>query len=285
MTKRLREFVYLNEMSLNNHLSSLGEGIPEEITQVSGSETETSGEAKIGVPQVGLGGGGRRSYLDTDNLETRLRVSSPYHFQRLRELLQKEEIPVKDAQDSLERGDVVEISGDVSAMSLFRFEIVLSAFLSLMNQETHDSLEQLQNGEQDVSEDLSMGEIEQVEQIRELVRHFSGGEISVRTISDGNPFGIPLKRDHMRGDPARVFLENREYTIFGRVESILGANDQWDPATVTNVLDKYVPQEQAGEEFRSYLKIASRDLDMNMEDEDMLIKGSGCILHPIAVYW
>lgn len=77
MTNQLKEFVYLNEVSINNHLSSMGRGVPEEIVQRSGEETETSGNAKVGIPSVGLGAGGQRSYLDSDNLETRITVTGP----------------------------------------------------------------------------------------------------------------------------------------------------------------------------------------------------------------
>ena len=89
----------------------------------------------------------------------------------------------------------------------------------------------------------------------------------------------------MRSNPARVFFENREYTIFGRVESLTQRGEQWDPAVVTDILDTYMPHEGTGDEMRTVLKQVSRELNMPMSDEDFIIESPGSVVYPIAVHW
>jgi hypothetical protein len=284
MSRKLREFVYLDQASLSNHLSSLGEGIPQEIIQQSGDETETSGQGKIGLSSLGLGASGKHSRLSSDNVETTLQATAPYHFQHLLNLLEDEEITVHHKlEPGLERGDIVEVTDELSAMSLFQFELLLDAFLSMMNQEVHESFDELNEG--DISEDVSLEEIEQIEELQYIIQQFSGGNIPLRTLSTEQPAGMLLDPQNVRGNPQRIFLEKRRYTVFGKIEEVLSEDETWDPATVTQILDRYVPQERAGPELRRDLKNVSRELNMNLTDEDMVIEGPAVIVHPIAVYW
>ena len=283
MPNKLREFVYLDQVSLSNHLSSLGEGIPQEIIQQSGDESETTGQGKIGLSSLGLGASGKHSRLSSDNIETTLQATAPYHFQHLKDLLEEEGIPVhKEVKPNLERGDIVELTDELSAMSLFQFELLLDAFLRMMNQEVHESLDEL---EENISDDVSLQEIEQLEELQYIIQQFSGGNISLRTHSTEQPAGMLLDPQNVRGNPERVFLEKRRYTVFGKIEEVLSEDETWDPATVTQILDRYVPQEEAGPELRRDLKNVSRDLNMDLTNEDMLIKGPAIVIHPMAIYW
>ena len=287
MTNQLREFVYLNEVSINNHLSSMGRGVPEEVVQQTGEETETSGNAKVGIPSVGLGAGGQRSYLDSDNVETRITVTGPYRFQELRDEIEDAGITIHDGNttEMISRGDVVEISGKLKPMSLFKFEIAFKAFLDVMDNETQQYLQEIDYQDQQVQEEISEEDIEELKNMLKLIRRFSGDKIPLRLDVGGYPFGIPLDRNHMRSNPERVFFEDREYTVFGRVESLVRGEEQWDPAAVTDIIDTYISQEQTGEEMRTVLKQVSREFNMQMSDEDFIITSPGSIVHPIAVHW
>jgi len=287
MPNQLREFVYLNEVSINNHLSSMGRGVPEEVVQQSGEETETSGNAKVGIPSVGLGAGGKRSYLDSDNLETRITVTGPYRFQELRDEIEDAGIPIHDGSNpsELSRGDVVEVSGKLKPMSLFKFEIAFKAFLDIMDNETQQYLQEIDYQDQQVQEEISEEDVEELKNMLNLIQRFAGDKIPLRADVDSHPFGIPLDRNHMRSNPERVFFEDREYTVFGRVENLVQDAEQWDPAAVTDIIDTYVPQEQTGEEMRTILKQVSRKFNMQLSDEDFIIKSPGSIIHPIAVHW
>lgn len=287
MPNQLREFVYLNEVSINNHLSSMGRGVPEEVVQQSGEETETSGNAKVGIPSVGLGAGGKRSYLDSDNLETRITVTGPYRFQELRDEIEDAGIHIHDGSNpsELSRGDVVEVSGKLKPMSLFKFEIAFKAFLDIMDNETQQYLQEIDYQDQQVQEEISEEDVEELKNMLNLIQRFAGDKIPLRADVDSHPFGIPLDRNHMRNNPERVFFEDREYTAFGRVENLVQDAEQWDPAAVTDIIDTYVPQEQTGEEMRTILKQVSREFNMQLSDEDFIIKSPGSIIHPIAVHW
>lgn len=285
MVNQLREFVYLNEVSVNNHLSSMGRGVPEEVVQQSEEGTETKGNAKVGVPSVGLGAGGERSYLDSDNVETRISITGPYRFQELYDEIKDEGIDIQDGSnpDTLSRGDVIEVSGKLEPMSLFKFEIAIKAILDILDNETRESLEELDIEEQE--EELSEEDIEELKNILQVIQRFSGDKLPLRIGIDEYPFGISIDRGHMRNNPARVFFEEREYTVFGRIENSIQETEHWDPAAVTDILDTYMPQEQTGEEFRTVLKQVSSEINIAMDNEDFIIEPPGSIIYPIAIFW
>lgn len=113
----LREFVYLNELSLNSHLSSLGVGIPEEILKKSGSKTEKSGSAEGGltIPGTSLGikGGGRLSHMDKSNVQKRIQITAPYRFEELLNQISENGFDIIGNENlgATSRVDVVKIKG------------------------------------------------------------------------------------------------------------------------------------------------------------------------------
>jgi len=82
MADSLRYFVYIDETSLNSNLSSLGRGVLEEITEVTGSEKETSGEGSIGTSSLELGASGEHSRINAENVISTI-GSSQLNFQHL----------------------------------------------------------------------------------------------------------------------------------------------------------------------------------------------------------
>ena len=282
MNEGLRNFVYLNESTLNDHLSSLGEGVPQEVVQQSGGETETSGEAKVGVPSIGLGAGGQRTRLSLDTAETTMRILAPYHFQRLEQLIDEREGPLfsNDSDGLPSRGATVEITGEVSPMGLFEFEAAMRSTLELLEGEVQQELEE--RGDQN---QISEEEMEDMEAIETLIARFTGDRIPLQMNLNSNPYVIPLDRDFMRVSPVDEFFENRQYTVFGRVESTISSDEEWDPTIATRVLDRYVPEEQTGESLRAELKQVSTAMNISIKDKDLLAHGPGCVIHPIGMYW
>jgi hypothetical protein len=290
MTNKLREFVYLDEISINSHLSSIGKGIPEEVIQQSSDETETSGKAEAGIPGTSIGAGGERNYLDVNSTETRMDVSAPYRFQELRESIMNENINIyqEDNLADLSRGNVVELSGILKPMSLFKFEIVVNSLLDTINNEAVRRLDEIQNSglqqaQGSQQEDIDEDDIEMLENILYLIQEFSGNKLSTQLQMKNIFFAVPLNRTKMRKSPAEAFFEERDYTIFGRVKRPI--NESWDPTQVTNILDKHVPEENAGEELRSDLKPVAEQLNIPMNEEDFLVSEPGYVIHPIAAYW
>ena len=285
MADSLRDFVYINEDSLNSNLSSLGRGVLEEITEESGSEKQTGGKGSVGAPSLGLGASGDHHRLNTENVTSTLRVLAPYRFNSLESLVETEDIPVFDGTEGSppSRSDTIEISGEVSAMSLFKLESALGALDGMMGGETMDTLDEL--GDEDLTEDVSPNAMRMMGKIQDVVSQFTGSAIPLRMSVNGYPFAIPLHREFMRTSAEDEFLSERQYTVFGRVERNITSEEEWDPVTLTRILDKDTPQEQSGQKLRADMKEWAAEMNISMERDDMLIDGPASILHPIAVYW
>jgi len=281
MDTQLRNFVYLDDSTLNDHLSSLGQGIPQEVVQQSGGETETSGNAKIGIPNIGLGAGGERTRLNLDSAETTLRILAPDRFQQLEELVADNgETLYSNPSEVPPRGSTIEITGEVSPMGLFKFEAALRSMLELVGDELQQALD-----EQDDVENITDEDIQGMEQIEVMVSQLAGDKIPLEIVVDEKSYVTPLSREFMRVSPFSEFAENREYTVFGRVESTIDDDEQWDPTLATSVLDRYVPQENAGEDLRSRVRTMSRQMDMEIGGDNLIANGPGCVIHPIGMYW
>jgi len=286
MTGKLREFVYLDEVSLDNCLSSLGEGVPEDMLKESGSETSSTGGLTAKIPYVNIGGRAERNYSNSSNLQTKIALSSPYRFQTLKTKIEDNNINVytnEDDLDALSRGDVLELSGTITTMSLFKLEIAIKAILSLMDEDTQGAMDAIQDEEDTI---VSENESEEMRMLSMLVEKFTGDKIPLRMEINGYPIGLELDRASVRMNPARVFLDPHEYTLFGRVEHVLRSDrETWDPVDATNILDRYLSEERVGEEFRSEISVAADQLQIPMNEEDMLITGPGAVVHPIGIYW
>jgi hypothetical protein len=264
----LRDFVYIDDISLNSNLSSLGRGVPSEVVRSSEGETEKSGEA--GAKVWGIGAKGRYSGFDRNAVETTLQITAPYRFQDLIDELDENDIDVYENPDprSVARGDVVRIDGSAKPMSLFKFEVTVRTIRELLNSQTIESLEELD--EDDMDEDVNSDEIET---IQNLIEQFTGDKIPIRMEGEDWTYGTALNRDDMRLPPSVAFLEEPEYTIFGRVEQRILDNNTWDPILATNIIDKYLPEDSAGEEMREGLEETAEEMNLSMEPEDWELPG------------
>ena len=277
----LRDFVYIDDGSLNSNLSSLGRGIPSEVIRSSEGETEKSGEA--GATLWGIGAKGNYLGVDRNAAETTLEITAPFRFQDLIESLEEHEIDIHENPDprSLERGDVVRISGNAKPMSLFKFEATIKTIREILNTQIKKSLEDLDEA-QNWDEEVDLGEISTVQN---LIEEFTGDRIPLRIETDDWAYGVTLERENMRILPSRAFLEEQQYILFGRVERRISRNNSWDPILATNIMDRYMPEETNGEEMRESLEDAAREMNIPMEDEDWELSGHTATIRPIAMFW
>jgi|GEM_PF-3411288 len=277
----LRDFVYIDDGSLNSNLSSLGRGIPSEVIRSSEGETEKSGEA--GATLWGIGAKGNYLGVDRNAVETTLEITAPFRFQDLIESLEEHEIDIHENPDprSLERGDVVRISGNAKPMSLFKFEATIKTIREILNTQIKKSLEDLDEA-QNWDEEVDLGEISTVQN---LIEEFTGDRIPLRIETDDWAYGVTLERENMRILPSRAFLEEQQYILFGRVERRISRNNSWDPILATNIMDRYMPEETNGEEMRESLEDAAREMNIPMEDEDWELSGHTATIRPIAMFW
>ncbi|MFC6940039.1 hypothetical protein ACFQE8_08700 [Salinirubellus sp. GCM10025818] len=276
----LREFVYIDDESLNSNLSSLGRGVPSEIIQSSEGETEKAGQA--GGTIWGIGAKGKYAGIDRNTIETTLQITAPYRFQDLLNALEENDIEIHHNPDprSVARGDVVRIEGQAKPMSLFKFEVTLKTIRELLNQQTQQSLEELDDAE--IEEDVDLA---QLDVIQELIEHFTGSTLPLRVVTDDAKYGVALDREKMRLSPSRAFLNEQEYTLFGRVDQRILADSSWDPILATKILNRYLPEDSSSEEMRESLEEVAREINLSMEAEDWELTGHTATIHPIVLFW
>lgn len=129
-----REFIYLNEQSINGHLSSMGVGIETGAQKSQKSESEQEGRLRAILPLFGgaVDGEAKHRQLSSEDFQQQINLTAPYRFARLKEEFRSAGIDIKNPfEQGVSSGDVVEITGTIEAMSLFRIEIHEEAVASL----------------------------------------------------------------------------------------------------------------------------------------------------------
>lgn len=279
----LREFIYIDNESMNSNLSSLGRGLPSEMVESSEGESEKSGEA--GGRFWGIGVGGGLSKIDRSSVETTLEISAPYRFQDLIETIDERGITVHENPDpsDVSRGSVVKIHGNAVPMSLFKFEVAIRTIREIFNQGFVDTMGEIEGSIED--NDVSSEEIQQAEILQDLIEHFTGRKVPLRISGGSNYYGVELDRGKMRMPPSRAFLEEQEYTLFGRVERSIEQGSSWDPILATSIMNRYMPGEPAPEEMREILEEVGEEMNIPTVEEDWELPGRTLVIQPIAMFW
>lgn len=96
----LRELVYIDDTSVNGHLSSMGVGLETGVDESSGN-TEGSRSrffGNINVPglPLGLGGEGEKHQQKTEDIQKQIDITVPYRLQTLREIIEASGSEIKD---------------------------------------------------------------------------------------------------------------------------------------------------------------------------------------------
>jgi len=276
----LREFVYIDKDSLNNNLSSLGRGIPSEVTRSTEDQTEKGGSA--GGRLAGIGGEGEYRTSDSEQIETRLDITAPYRFQDLLDAIDEAEIDIKENPDprGTNRSDLVKITGEFHPMALLKFDMALDAFGIFMGQEFNEGLKELG------SDPVFQPEQEkQFQTFGDIIEKFSGNEYPVRVENDGNQYCIPLERSNMRTSVYEAFQETTEYTVYGRVERHIPGNEEWQPVHALDVLSEYTQEEGKAKEFLDDMEDSAEQMNISISEDDKRVRGHTAVVDPIAIYW
>lgn len=276
--KELREFIYLDNTSLNSHLSSLGKALPSEMVRSTEGETEKGGHAGGGV--LGAKLGGKYTDIDRDAVETTMTVTSPYRFQDFLDTLEEEGIDIYENPDprSVDRGDLVRIEGHARPMALFKYEMAVKTIRMLANQETQSSLQNLEG------DSFDPVQLQQLKSFEKAIEQFIGGGIPLRFDSGEHLYGTALDREMMRTDPISTFLDEPQFKMIGRVKQRILGNETWDPVLATDLTDRYLPNESS-DEVREQLEPDEEDININTTDEDWKLEEQTASIHPIAVFW
>jgi len=297
MPDKLREFIYLDDVSVNSHLSSLGKALPREVVEQSESGKETEGGGNIKVAK------GSRTWSESSGTETTRDATAPYRFEELRETLDEEGIQIHDNPDprAVSRGDVIRIDGTTVPMSLYKIELAAMSFLEIfdgmMESDVIDDIDELadqnerdqnidpqRKGDEDKME-LSEA-LDDLRMILELAEEFIGEGIPIRVVNETGTYVTALDRSLMRVNGRQAFFEETDYVIFGRVKGRINRGEEWDPIEATRVTGRYFQEsEDVGDELRDVLRQLSEEMDLEMSEEDLLVEGRSVEINPMAVYW
>ncbi|MDL0122835.1 MULTISPECIES: hypothetical protein [Halobacterium] len=306
MPGRLREFVYLDDISVNSHLASLGVGRPEEIVDVSEESNERTGKGDIKIAS------GSQTTGSVDSTETQMSATAPYRFQQLIKTLDEEDIAIEDspAPKKVGRSDIVRITGVFNPMSLYKTEIAVKALLNLIDEDTAKSVteadlpdseeesSQLQDevdipgshdNNDETSDEEAIGAMFHIGEIFEqLAEELIGDSVPLRVDYDveDEEHSAVVMLDRKKFDVSHrdAFFEPKEYVLFGRVEERIPRNDEWDPIRASNIMGRYFEDEDS-EGWREDWKEGADGLGISLEKDDLVIEGRSLVVNPIAVYW
>ena len=309
---QLREFVYLNSLSVQSLLASLNIAITEETREVSQEIERMSLKTGMKAGTGATGGGSlsvNASLLNTETgneiLETTKRINDQYRFNQLKNELDRRkkisslpedwENSTSDYNFDLDGIDVVEVEGTAKTDPLYRIINVVSLFSRI------DSF--------DVDS-------ETVTEVREgMYGEQLGLEISN---NDGVNYAMSLQNKNLwTDDPRREFSGSRRYTVLGRIVGVIGEEDEWDYIDLfrvsNTVLDKEsmdsirgtiddfvdlidsfeidvplpnleemdVEDLQAGREPPT----SESTFQLNVKDKRISVEGPAIVIEPIAIYW
>lgn len=276
---QLREFVYLDNESLDSNLSSLGKGLPSEITHADADRIEKGGQASAGIP--GIGGKGNYLNIGREEVETTLDITAPYRFQDLLNEIQDRGIEIKENPDprDLSRADLVRINGTVHPMSTLKFEMALSAFNIFTDEEFNENLRKL--GEDPV---VTQTEADQMKAIIDVMKRVSRKQYPLRIELDDMTYCTTLHDANMRQSIHDAFGENQEYVLFGRVKRHVPGDEEWKPVNALNIIEKYIPGD-VGDEFMKGLRDSPDDIQISIKNKDLAVQGHTAVIDPIAMYW
>ena len=275
-----REFIYLDDESIDGHLSSLGVGLQMGATESSVDEEESTGRFAAMVP-IGPGAfGGEKTdrNREENTTEKEIDITVPYRFQELVRQIGTDEIKDPETED-VEYGDVVSITGTVSPMSLYRFEIAMGA-VQTMGGETRKAMSVVEGAPQSDDE-----EAEATEAFLELAKNITGERVPLRVDTDKNSYGTVLKRSRLRVPQSHAFAEERMYTLFGRVEEVVEENSSWNPIDLLRLANAFSDDDIGIEDFHQILKEVAQEQEIILEDRHITISGPTTTIYPIAVYW
>lgn len=314
--QELREFIYLNDESINSHLSSLGVGLETNRITASSDEFETSSRfaAVVPSPLGGLGGSGSTRSVDSEKAESDIDITVPYRFQELvRQIKSDYEVKMPEEEDiDIEYRDVIAVEGVVSPLSAFRFEIAQDSNLTLQHS-TIAAEKQMNNLQATLKEHEMVDELDEIKQRQEkenvaetpvevrearsdvtetfvgISKGLTGGRVPVRLDSKnsfgGNSYGAVLDRSQLRVPVERAFSKPRKYTIFGRVEDTIPKSEEWDPIDTTRVMQSFASEDVGISGFMKMIREVAESNKITMLDEHITIDGPATIIDPLAVYW
>lgn len=308
MENELREFVYLDEMSVNSLLASQYIAVPEAVKdatediEMDGSGLSLGGS--VSVPGIGsLEGGGETSSSDESrNLrEIERKVNGQYRFSLLHDVLEKEDLLKKLSRSNgnsglnLNAGQPIKIQGRCDPDPFFN---LLNSITILLRMFEASAVEQNMNADWDLTEQKDEIMVDGTDSVFDIWKRVLHGErIGLRIDSDNFDYPVVMSIDlnSLWTDPKREFFSTKNYTVVGRVDEVISKSN-WDYIDLLQIMGQ-VFSEDSVDEFRGNLMDLAEDLknqenqedsfdfDVEIDRSDYVVEGPAIIVDPIAIYW
>lgn len=299
MSSELREFVYLDSMSVNSLLASQYMAVPETVRDISEDldrdEDNKGVSGGVTIPGIGnIGGKWGSGNVEEirQSVETERRVNDQYRFSILHQALASQDqlIDLNETDEvSLSQGEAIKISGSCETDPFYRLLSAISLMSRMFDNEA-------------VSEE-SEGEIEEMlgedgelifDQWRDLLH---GERIGLKMVSDEfrYPIVMAIESENLWVNSQREFLGTHDYTVVGRVDQVLNGQEKWDFIDLLKIV-KSVFSEDTVDTLRDALlevgenisEIGSDDemaFNVDIEEGDYVVDEPAIVISPIAIYW
>ena len=282
----LREFIYLDELSVRSLLASLGEGgIPIETTSGSTNKTVKGANTKISAPagpiSGTLGGSYRSEDQDTSEVVSSLegaqsKFTQLYRDENFEKALSIKKVKQNRGQQELpthsleefDRGRIIEVRVELQANLLFRLYQVIEYVRDVAPEEIDPDAEQNLALIRE-----SIGNSVPVVGIMTDYEWTDSEKGSFQTLpSDQKPnensvvkIVSELELDNLRGDPIRTLSNEDEFIMLCRIEAV--DVDTWYPLKLTQVIDTFPGN--AADEFNKQMESALREAREEMSSMDI----------------
>jgi len=262
--QRLREFAYLDEVSVQSLLASLVGALPSEVTELSSRsrEAEISGTAGTSAPLLAkaeltarfTGGSSNGSQLLSRAVAESL-FKNLYDLVEVR--LNRSVSESASEQVDLKRGALIEIEVELAADPIYRFNATMGVLSDLAdaypalleNRETAMILDEA-GPINKVLERMLVGLIP----LKSKATHLRAGTVDGKTVAADEAFfknldiaseaihivGVTEQEKYWR-DVRRVLFTNSRFTILGRIGRS-GIQPDWTPVKLTEVMREIAPQ-------------------------------------------
>lgn len=272
----LREFVYLDSLSVNSLLASLYMSIPQDVEQVFKESEEGQSredvEAGITLPNLlSFGGSAEQSNTEREMNQTKAtnRINDQYRFTVLHDALKNRnqiiDLTEENADlEALNPGDVIKIKGNCSTDPLYRLITSLSVFEDRSTGEYADKSNPFEWANES-------NKRESASEYRDQIYHGKVG-LKIDTGTDRGPFGMAVTEEEMWIDLRNDFLGPQQYTVLGRVEAQLTSKDEWDLVDSFRILAEMMPSKDAYDAREELLEQVFENERLSEEDIDQIYR-------------
>lgn len=249
----LREFVYLDSLSVQSLLASLQVDIPKEATkvnqqteQIRENATLNAGVSSPGVGSLGAQVGASTAETEGEILETSKKITDQYIFDvlygelddsgRISTLSFDWDSEPSNNNYNLDGIDVVKVTGTANTDPLYQLANIVSLLSRV--EVLQDYLE-----EDDDQESVKISKV--ADDLKDII--FSN-QIGVE-IDDGTDMSYVMSVDTDNlwvNDPRREFTDSREYTVLGRVIGEIPEDEKWDYIDLLRISDVVFDEDSLG---------------------------------------